>query len=269
EPRVRTRAAAGRWRRSVGPPARWRRASPAARRCRGRANSPRTAGTSRASAADVEQFDLEHQRGAWRDHLARAALAVAQPGRDVQLAPAAGPHAGHAFVPAADDPAGAEPEHEGLATIARAVEPGPAPVGRVLVVQPAGVVDADLVAGGGRVAFALDDVDALQFGHVASGIGGRPAAGGDQQRGGGEGGEAELADRHAGPWPGEEAGRIAGLGARGEGRGAMAPAPDPGIGQSPSFSRRVVPDSCRYPHRNGFDAAATRDAPGRVRARLS
>src|SRR5690606_25480076 len=155
------------------------------------------AGATRQHAlpADVEQLHFEHQRRTGRDHPAGAVLAVSQPRRNMQLALAAAAHSRDAFVPAEDDAARAQAEHERLSTIPRTVELLAAPVRCVLVVEPAGVVHADLVARGRRVAFPNHHVDALQLGHVATRIGRWPAAGGKQQERQ-RGGELERAKGH-------------------------------------------------------------------------
>src|SRR6185437_13286659 len=93
---------------------------------------------------DFYQLDIEHQRREGRNHPAGAARAVTQRGRDDQRALAAFLHAGDAFVPALDDLAAAEIELERLGTVERAVEF--LALGAVLV-QPAGVVDRDAMAG--------------------------------------------------------------------------------------------------------------------------
>lgn len=61
-------------------------------------------------SADFQQFDIEEQRGIGWNISAGALLAVAQFGRDDQLAFAADLHAGHALIPAFDDFAGAQRE---------------------------------------------------------------------------------------------------------------------------------------------------------------
>src|SRR5260370_32584547 len=67
--------------------------------------------------ADAQQLDLERQFGVRRDDAGRAPGAVAQSGRDDELALAADLHAGHALVPALDDPTGAELKGERLAAV--------------------------------------------------------------------------------------------------------------------------------------------------------
>src|SRR4051794_20285177 len=83
---------------------------------------------------DVEQFDLELERGVGRDHAAGAAGAVTQVGRNRQGAFAADLHAGYAFVPAFNHLPTTERERKRLIAIPRAVELG-------AVRQPARVVD--------------------------------------------------------------------------------------------------------------------------------
>ena len=112
------------------------------RRADRRPAAPRSHGSSRL--LDVEQLDLEFERGIGRDDAARAARAVAEVRRDHQCAFAADLHAGNAFVPAFDHAAAAERERKRLAPVARAVELG-------AVEQPAGVVDDDRLAGGASV----------------------------------------------------------------------------------------------------------------------
>src|SRR6185312_17234052 len=93
-------------------------------------------GTVMAVSVDLEQLDLEDQRGIGRDHVAGAALAVAEFRRNGQLAFAADLHAGDALIPTLDDPAGAQLEGERPFAIEAAVE-------LLAVGQPAGVVDLD------------------------------------------------------------------------------------------------------------------------------
>src|SRR5688572_32148074 len=71
-------------------------------------------------SADVEELDLEDQGGVRRNDGREAARAVAEVGRDHELALAADLHAGDALVPALDDLAGAELEVERLVAVARA-----------------------------------------------------------------------------------------------------------------------------------------------------
>src|ERR1700683_4829024 len=51
---------------------------------------------------DSKELDVEQQRGARRHHSARAALSVAQSGRDHEPPLSADRHAGHALIPAFD-----------------------------------------------------------------------------------------------------------------------------------------------------------------------
>src|SRR5207244_256936 len=60
----------------------------------------------------VDQLDVEDQRGVGRDHARRAALAVAERGRDGELALAPHLHPGDALVPALDDVGRADLERE-------------------------------------------------------------------------------------------------------------------------------------------------------------
>src|SRR5687767_8825346 len=74
------------------------------------------------SVLDLEQLHLKVELGVRRDDVAGALGAVAEIGRNDQLANAAHLHAGDAFVPALDDPAGAERELKRLAAVLAAVE---------------------------------------------------------------------------------------------------------------------------------------------------
>src|SRR5690606_3295388 len=130
----------------------------------------------RGSLPNVQQFDLEHQRGPGWDRVARAPRAIGQVGGDAQLAPPADAHAGHALVPAADHAPGAEHAYAWRAGGPRAVELRSAPVRRRLAVQPAAVVHADLVTRLRHRAGADVDVDGLEFRHVAAGVWRRLAA---------------------------------------------------------------------------------------------
>src|SRR4029077_8383298 len=94
-------------------------------------------GVERARSPQLEELDLEQQRGVGRDDAPRAARAVAEARRDEQGALAADLHARHPFVPALDDLPLAEPERERAPAVQRAVEL--ASLGPVHP-QPAGVV---------------------------------------------------------------------------------------------------------------------------------
>src|SRR5690606_26020226 len=122
-----------------------------------------------AALLDVEQLDLEHEGGLRRDRPSGALAAIAQLGRDHQYPLAAHAHPGNALVPAADHPARPQQEGERLPARAGAVELLAAVVRRVLVVQPAGVVDRDLVTGRRHRSFARRDLDALQLRDGAAG----------------------------------------------------------------------------------------------------
>ena len=104
---------------------------------------PVVAALPRSWLLHAEQLDVEHQRGVGRDHPAGAARAIAELGRDDQGALAADLHSGDPLVPAADDLPCPQAEGEGLAAVERAVEFGAL---RAIIVQPAGVMHADLVA---------------------------------------------------------------------------------------------------------------------------
>src|SRR5262249_51398187 len=95
-----------------------------------------------ASPFDAQQLDLEDQRRVRRDHVADAAGAVAEVGRDDEGTLAADLHRGHAFVPAGDHLPSANGKLERLAAVERAVEL--LALGAVLI-KPAGVMhDASL-----------------------------------------------------------------------------------------------------------------------------
>src|SRR5439155_5220780 len=96
---------------------------------------------------DLEQLDLKRQLGVRRNRIAGAPCVVPEFRRDDKLPLAADLHAGHAFVPAFDDPARAQGERERPAAILAAVEFRP-------VLEPTGVVHLDRVAGLGLVAVA-------------------------------------------------------------------------------------------------------------------
>src|SRR3546814_17923154 len=82
---------------------------------------------------EVDQFDIEDQRGVRRNHPAGAAGTIAELGRDDQGALAADLHAGDALVPAADHPAGAERKGERLAAVARGIRSEERRVGNACV----------------------------------------------------------------------------------------------------------------------------------------
>src|SRR5262249_16993575 len=108
-------------------------------------------------SADPEQLDLEDERGARRDHAARAALTVAQMGRDAELARAAHPHRAGAFVPALDDASLADGKAQRLAAVVRRIE-------LLAALEPAGVVHAHLVARTGRWSRPFHEVDVPESG---------------------------------------------------------------------------------------------------------
>src|SRR3989338_831336 len=76
------------------------------------------------SAADLQQFHIELERGVRWNHAARAACTVAEGGRNDQGALATDLHALDAFVPALDDHARAQRELEGVVAVAAGVELG-------------------------------------------------------------------------------------------------------------------------------------------------
>lgn len=95
-------------------------------------------------SVDAHDLRVKDQGRPARDEPARARIAVAQGGRDLQLAHLAHARAQQALVPPFDDLAGAQGEVEGGAPVAGGVELG-------AVQEGAGVVDGDLVARLGRV----------------------------------------------------------------------------------------------------------------------
>src|SRR6266446_6324168 len=104
-----------------------------------------------------EQLDFEDERGARRNDVAGAAIAVAQVRGDDELALAAHLHGGHALVPALDDAALADGEGERLSAVHRAVE-------LLAALEPARVMHAHRFARLGPGARALDEVDVLEPG---------------------------------------------------------------------------------------------------------
>src|SRR6266550_4515953 len=110
-----------------------------------------------SGGVDREQLHLEDQRRARRNHIARAAVAVAEMRRDDELALATDAHRADAFVPAFDDAPLADRKHERLAAIHGRIELLPA-------LEPSCVVHADVVTGLRSPARALDDLDVSQTG---------------------------------------------------------------------------------------------------------
>src|SRR5205085_6729800 len=103
---------------------------------------------SSASLPNREELHFEKERRVRRNDAAGAARAVAQVGRNGELALAADFHAGDALFPAADHFAAPEREHERLAAILARVEFAARLSSRI---EPAGVMHADsLPVGGGR-----------------------------------------------------------------------------------------------------------------------
>src|SRR4051794_22653307 len=78
--------------------------------------------TPTGASPDLLEVHHEDERLTRRDRGRRPGRAVAQVGRDDQLAAAAHAHAGDALVPALDHLAGAELERERLAAVPRGVE---------------------------------------------------------------------------------------------------------------------------------------------------
>src|SRR5262245_50277500 len=93
----------------------------------------------------AQQLHLEDQRGVRRDHPAGTPRAIAEVGGDGQLALAAYFHAGDPLVPALDDMARSQREREGPPVVLARIELG-------AVLEPAGVVDVDGLAGLGFLA---------------------------------------------------------------------------------------------------------------------
>src|SRR6202035_1256061 len=114
-----------------------------------------------AALFDVEELDVEDQRGVRRNDAAGAAAAVAELGRNDQRALAADLHGRDAFVPAANDLADADLERERLIAIDRRVEF--LALGGVLIKPPGVMHDAGL-AGLRRGAGAGMGVDDFQSG---------------------------------------------------------------------------------------------------------
>src|SRR5712691_8415871 len=74
------------------------------------------------SPLHVKQFDVEDQRGVWRDDAAGSAGPVTEFGRDDESALAADLHGCDTFIPAADDLTSADRKLEWLAAVERTVE---------------------------------------------------------------------------------------------------------------------------------------------------
>src|SRR6185312_5640320 len=113
----------------------------------------------------AEQLDVELERGVRGNHAAGTARAVTQRGRNDQGAGAADFHARHAFVPAPNDHAGAQREHERIAAVPAGVELGAL---HAVVVEPARVVDGDAVPLGGLGTVAGRGVVVLQAGSTGN-----------------------------------------------------------------------------------------------------
>src|SRR5438067_10584822 len=95
------------------------RTGASARRC---ASSTEISSPAMRALLHLDERAVEHQIGVGRNGAAGAALAVAELGRDVQLAAAADLHALDALVPALDDHADAEGKLDRLVAIEGAVE---------------------------------------------------------------------------------------------------------------------------------------------------
>src|SRR5262249_13401718 len=93
--------------------------------------------------------DVEHERGVRRNRAARAARTVAElRGNDERPLPA-DLHPRDALIPPLNHAARAEAERKRVVAVTRAVEFLAVPVRPVRVVQPAGVVDRNVLPGGG------------------------------------------------------------------------------------------------------------------------
>src|SRR5581483_2571498 len=99
-----------------------------------------------------EELDLERQLRIRRNRVAGAALSVSEIGRNDQLSLASHLDALHAFIPALDHLSGTEFEGERPAAVETAVE-------LLTVLQPAGVMNVNHVAGRGCFAGAFLDLD--------------------------------------------------------------------------------------------------------------
>ena len=106
-----------------------------------------------------QQLHVKLQSGVGRDHATGATRTVTQFSRNDQGALTAHLHARHAFVPASNDHARAQRKHKGVAAVQAGVELGTL---LAILVEPAGVVNRDLLAGGGDFAIAVDGVFVLR-----------------------------------------------------------------------------------------------------------
>src|ERR1022692_2509921 len=124
----------------------------------------------RAPLLQVDQLDLEQQRGVRRNDAAGPAGAIAEGRRDDQRALAADLHAGDAFVPPLDHLALPEREGKRAPAIVRAIELGalgavrPEPAGVVHHAGPAG----GLGAGAGKGVLVLESARGGRHGHARS-----------------------------------------------------------------------------------------------------
>src|SRR5262249_25131016 len=119
----------------------------------------------------VEEFHVEYERRVRRNRTAGAARAVSELRRDHERPLAADFHASNALIPALDHLSRAEPELERIVAVAGAVEFLSVLVGLVRVVQPARVVDDDVLAGlglGARSDLAIGDLQARDVVHKPS-----------------------------------------------------------------------------------------------------
>jgi len=89
---------------------------------------------------DAQEFHFEDQRRIWRNHTAGALLAIAQAGRNRELADAADFHPGHALIPALDNLPGSQLKCERLPVVLRRIKLRP-------VRQPPRVMDRHTLAG--------------------------------------------------------------------------------------------------------------------------
>src|SRR6202035_5407839 len=124
-----------------------------------------------AALYDVEQLDVEDQRGVWRNDAAGAAGAIAELGRNDQRALAADLHGRDAFVPAGDDLVQADLELERLVAVDRGVEF--LALGGILI-KPSGVMHDAGLAGfwrGAGAGLGVDDFQSGGRGHDGLGSG--------------------------------------------------------------------------------------------------
>src|SRR5882762_1450223 len=109
--------------------------------------------------AHAEQFDVENQRCIGRNHPSSPARAVAERRGDDESALAADLHSGDALIPTANHAASPQGEVKRLPAIKAGIELlAGAAIG---ILQPSGVMDADLLSGTGLRSGADDEI--LEF----------------------------------------------------------------------------------------------------------